>query len=235
MRYFRYKNTGKNVNNALKEQYKTLTEDEKRTFRKEKRWKRFSTLVTFAVFIFCITGGIFLLKSIPLPNYWLLKVLSIVGIVILGFILLIGSIGSGVLTAILVTHLWKKGETFDFPVMKKEVFSKACKHLRDYYQLQEPYIITKCFEATDKNFRNHDVCIFVVEDELRITADLIRGFLHGERDLGCYAFKREEITLLKQNNGNHLVTELRTDNTVFLLGYRAKGFIDNFFISKTVC
>ena len=52
MRYFRYKNTGKNVNNALKEQYKTLTEDEKRTFRKEKRWKRFSTLVTFAVFIF---------------------------------------------------------------------------------------------------------------------------------------------------------------------------------------
>ena len=34
MRYFRYKNIDKNVNNALKEQYKTLTEDEKRTFRK---------------------------------------------------------------------------------------------------------------------------------------------------------------------------------------------------------
>ena len=231
MRYFRYKNTDKNVNNALKEQYKILTEDEKRTFRKEKRWRRFSTLVTLTVFISCITGGIFLLKSIPLPNFWLLEALAIVAKVIVGFILLIAS---GVLTAVLVTPLWKKVETFDIPIMKKEIFSKACKHLRDYYQLQEPYIITKCFEATDKNFQNHDVCIFVVEDELRITTDLIRGFLHGEKDLGCYAFKKEEITLLRRNDGNHLVAELRTDNTVFLLGYRAKGFIDNFFISKTV-
>ena len=231
MRYFRYKNTDKNVTNALKEQYKTLTEDEKRTFRKKKRWEKFSTTVTLTIFICCIIAEFFLLISIPLPNYWLLEVLSIVGIAIVSFILLIGS---GVLTAILTTPLWKKVETFDIPVMKKEIFSKACKHLRDYYQLQEPYIITKCFEATDENFRNHDVCIFVVEDELRITADLIRGFLHGERDLGCYVFKREEITLLKQNNGNHLVTELRADNTVFLLGYRAKGFIDNFLNSKNV-
>lgn len=59
--------------------------------------------------------------------------------------------------------------------MKKKIFSKACGHLRDYYELQEPYIITNCFEATDKNFKNHDVCIFVVGDELRLTTDLVRG------------------------------------------------------------
>ena len=68
---------------------------------------------------------------------------------------------------------------------------------------------------------NHDVCIFIAEDELRLTTDLVRGFLHGERDLGCYAFKQSEITLSKQKNGNHLVAELRADNVVFLLGYRA--------------
>ena len=231
MRYFRYKNSDKNVNNALKEQYKTLTEDEKRTFRKKKRWQKFSTIVTLTIFICCIIAEIFLLKSIPVPNDNFLEVLVIVGKVIVGFILLIVS---GGLTAILTTPLWKRVETFDIPLMKKEIFSKACKHLRDYYQLQEPYIITKCFEATDKNFQNHDVCIFIVGDELRITTDLIQGFLHGERDLGCYAFKQEEITLLKRKNGKHLVAELRTDNTVFLLGYRAKGFIDNFLISKTV-
>ena len=231
MRYFRYKNTDKNVNNALKEQYKTLTEDEKRTFRKKKRWQKFSTIVTLTIFICCLIAEIFLLKSIPVPNDNFLEVLVIVGKVIVGFILLIVS---GSLTAILTTPLWKKVETFDIPLMKKEIFSKACKHLRDYYQLQEPYIITKCFEATDKNFQNHDVCIFIVGDELRITTDLIQGFLHGERDLGCYAFKAEEITLLKRNNGKHLVAELRADNTVFLLGYRAKGFIDNFLNSKNV-
>ena len=231
MRYFRYENTDKNVNNALKEQYKTLTENEKRTFRKKERWQKFSEIVTLTVFICCIIAEIFLLKSIPEPNDIFLTVLVIVGKVILGFILFIVS---GVLTAILTTPLWKKVETSDIPLMKKEIFSKACKHLRDYYQLQEPYIITKCFEATDKNFRNHDVCIFIVGDELRITTDLIRGFLHGERDLGCYAFEIEEITLLKRNNGMHLVTELRADDTVFLLGYRAKGFIDNFLNSKNV-
>ena len=231
MRYFRYKNTDKNINNALKEQYKTLTEDEKRTFRKKKRWEKFSTIVTLTIFICCIIAEIFLLKSIPVPNDNFLEVLVIVGKVIVGFILLIVS---GGLTAILTTPLWKKVETFDIPLMEKEIFSKACKHLRDYYQLQEPYIITKCFEATDKNFQNHDVCIFIVGDELRITTDLIQGFLHGERDLGCYAFKIEEITLLKRNNGMHLVAELRADNTVFLLGYRAKGFIDKFLNSKNV-
>ena len=36
MRYFKYKNTNENINSALKEKYKKLTEDEKRTFRKEK-------------------------------------------------------------------------------------------------------------------------------------------------------------------------------------------------------
>ena len=231
MRYFRSKNIDKNVNNALKEQYKTLTEDEKRTFRKKKRWQKFSTIVTLTIFICCIIAEIFLLKSIPVPNDNFLEVLVIVGKVIVGFILLIVS---GGLTAILTTPLWKKVETFDIPLMKKEIFSKACKHLRDYYQLQEPYIITKCFESTDKNFQNHDVCIFIVGDELRITTDLIQGFLHGERDLGCYAFKTKEITLLKRNNGMHLVAELRADNTVFLLGYRAKGFIDKFLNSKNV-
>ena len=229
MRYYKYKNTDKNINNALKEQYKTLTEDEKRTFRKEKRWRKFSTIVSLIIYISCIVAGIFLLKSIPLPSAWFLEILVIVGEVIIGFILLIAS---GVLTVALTMPLWKKVESFHIPSIKKDIFSKACKHLRDYYQLQEPYLRTKCFESTDKKFENHDVCIFVVGDELRITTDLVRGFLHGERDLGCYAFKKEEITLSKHNDGNHLIAELKANKIVFLLGYRAKGFINKFFLQK---
>ena len=230
MRYYKYKNTDKNINNALKEQYKTLTEDEKRTFRKEKRWRKFSTIVSLIIYISCIVAGIFLLKSIPLPSAWFLEILVIVGELIIGFILLIAS---GVLTVALTMPLWKKVESFHIPSIKKDIFSKACKHLRDYYQLQEPYLITKCFDSTDKKFENHDVCIFVVGDELRITTDLVRGFLHGERDLGCYAFKKEEITLSKQNVGNHLIAELKANNIVFLLGYRAKGFIDKNFLQNS--
>ena len=227
MRYFRYQNTNKNINNALKVQYKSLTEDEKRTFRKEKRWRKFSTIVSLIIYFLFIAVGMYLLRSIPQPNGFLLDFLVIIGKVVLVFILLI--VG-GVLTVGLTRPLWKKVASFHLPSMKKEILSKACGHLRDYYELQEPYIITKCFDSTDKKFQNHDVCIFVVRDELRITTDLVRGFLYGERDLGCYAFKRDEIILSKQQEKNHLIAELKAENITFLLGYRAKGFIEkNFF------
>ena len=231
MRYFRYKNINKNINNALKEQYKTLTDDEKGTFRKERRWRTFSTIVTVIIYLGCILAAICLLKAIPQPDAWFMKILVVISKVIFGFIMFLVC---GVLAAEVTMPLWKKVDSFCIPSMKKEIFSKACGHLRDYYELQEPYVVTKCFDATDKKFQNHDVCIFVVGDELRLTTDLVRGFLHGERDLGCYAFKQEEITLSKQKNGDHLVAELRADNTVFLLGYRAKGFIDKNFIANAV-
>ena len=223
MRYFRYKNTNENKNNALREHYKSLSKNERRIFRKEKWWSRFSITVTFVVFFACIVAGILLLKSIPLPQAWFLRLLVYIAKVLIGAISLIGG---GFLAVLLTTPLWKKVKSFHIPSMKKEVFSKACAHLQKYYDLQEPYMITKCFDAADRKFQNRDVCLFVVGDELRITADLVHGFLHGERDLGCYAFKRDEITLSKQMNGTHLIAELRADNSIFLLGYRAKSFID---------
>ena len=230
MRYFRYKNTEKNINNALKEQYKTLTEDEKRMFNREKRWRKFSTVVFFVIYIALISAGILLLNliSIPMPNAWFLKALFGLGKVIAGFVLLIVC---GIITTALTVPLWKKVESFHIPSIKKEIFSKACRHLREYYELQEPYITTKCFDSTDKKFQNHDVCIFVVRGELRLTTDLFRGFLHGEKDLGCYAFKRSEITISKQQDGNRLIAELKAGNTIFVLGYRAKVFIEKEFIN----
>ena len=89
MRFYKYKNTDKNINNALKEQYKTLTEDEQRTFRQEKRWRKFSTSVTLIIYVSCVVAGIFMLKSIPLPSFWIWKTLTIVGEVVIGFVLLI--------------------------------------------------------------------------------------------------------------------------------------------------
>ena len=229
MRYFKYANTDKNLNNAFKEQYKALTEDEKRTFRKKKTWERTAVGCFLAIFILFITAGTYFIKLIPQPKWWLSKLLAgIVGF----FIFVTFLIVSGLMAYGLTSPLWKKAASFDIPAMKKVIFSKACEHLRRYYKLQEPYVVTKCFTATDKRFQNHDVCIFVVGDELRMTADLTRGFLYGERDLGCYAFKKEEIVLSKQREGEHLRIELEAGKTSFLLGYRAKGFIEKNFIGK---
>lgn len=229
MRYFKCNNGNIIFNTALKEQYKILTEDEKRIFRKRKRWKAFSLIVFFLLYFLCFAFGIYLLVMIPLPNHWFMEALVIVGKMIIGFII---AILSGGLSFWITTPLWNKLDSLHTPSMKKELFSKACKPLREYYRLTEPYIVTKCFDATDKSFQNHDVCIFAVDGELRITTDIIRGFLHGERDLGCYAFKFDEITLTKALENNRLVAELKADNTLFLLGYRAKSFIEKLINKK---
>lgn len=229
MRYIKYKNTNRYYNIALKEQYKSLTADEKRTFRKEKFWRKFSLIVSSFIFFFSVTGGFLMIKSIPQPSDIMWQILTGIGKVILGFLILLAC---GVITAGLTQPLWKKAESFHFPAMKREIISKACSHLRDYYGLQEPCIVTKCFDSTDKKFRNHDVCLFVVGDELRITADLMRGFLHGERDLGCYAFKKQEIMMSKRQDGKHFYAELNGNDVVFLLGHRAKGFIEKNFLAS---
>ena len=111
-----------------------------------------------------------------------------------------------------------------------KIFSHGCKHLRDYYGIGDHYILTKCSDSSDKRFINHDVCIFVADGELRITTDLIKGFLYGDKDLGCYAFKKDEIKLIRKDNGKLMAVEIRAkakdeDDVAFLLSYRANGFI----------
>lgn len=214
---------------ALKEQYKTLTADEKHTVRKEKFWRKLSLIVSSVIFFSSVTTGFLLLKTPPQPDAVIWQILAGVGKAILGLAILIAG---GVLTAGLTKPLWKKADSFHLPTMKKDILAKACSHLRSYYGLTEPYIVTKCFDASDNKFKNHDVCIFIVDDELRITADLMHGFLHGDRDLGCYAFQKQEIAVSKQEKNGQLIVELNADNSYFLLGYPAKAFIEKNFLSK---
>lgn len=230
MRYFKYKNTNKTHELALKEQYKAITCDKQLILRKRKRWETFSTIISLIIFITTSILGIYLLKIIPQPSglFWYILV-SVVKLLVFLFIILVVC---GFITVVLTAPLWRKVDSFHLSSLKKKIFSEACRHLRKFYGLKEPYIVTKCFDATDKKFQNHDVCIFVVDDELRITTDLIRGFLHGKRDLGCYAFIKNEIVLSKQESGKHLIAELKVDDMVFMLGYRAKGFIEKYLIAK---
>lgn len=234
MRYFRHRHTNQLHNNALKEHYKSLTKDEKKAFCQERFWRRFATILGTICYVSSVAVGIYLLKLIPMPNNTLLQILVVLGKVIAGIILLIAC---GFLTYGVCLPLIKKVESYNIPAMKKIIFSKACSHLRDYYGLQEPYIITKCFDSSNEAFKNHDICIFIVNNELRITVDLVRGFLYSDKDLGCYAFNQDEITLTKKQNGKQLLVELKvddevSDNITFLLGYRAKGFIEKNFLAK---
>ena len=147
------------------------------------------------MFFACFGGCIKLITLIPVPKNIALQILYCFGVLLLGFASVFISVG---LTFLAALPFSKMAGKYTMPEMKRKIFSEACSHLRAYYGLQEPYILTKCFDSSDQNFVNHDVCIFVAGGELRITADLKNGFLYGERDLGCYAFGAEEISLFKK-------------------------------------
>lgn len=227
MRFFKYKNSNVTYKNALKERYAELQKDEKKRIRKEFILRKLAIIAFFIVSIACIIPGIVALKSIPVSENVFLAVLEYIGLGIAGILFIAGCLFIGGIALWLIAP-----KSTDSPQFKRNILSKACTHLREYYGLGETYLVTKCYESSDEKFNNHDVCIFVVDKELRITANLQYGFLHGERDLGCYTFTADEISLSKIETEKLLIAELNCGGTYFRLGYRAKGFIEKNFCAK---
>lgn len=213
---------------ALEERYRAADRGTRRLIRREWIWRKLAMAAFYLIFVCLLIAACCLLIMIPKPEEIALRVLASIGLILLGLFMLILS---AIIAFILTIPILEKAIKCRLPEIKKEILSKATAHLRDYYDLNEPYIITKCFDASDKKWINHDVCIFVACGELRVTTDLIHGFIHGERDLGCCAFRRSEITLSKCRDDNRLKLELRAENSFFVLGYRAKGFIEKNFIN----
>ena len=236
MRYFRYSNNrNKLYKQALKEHYKSLGKEERVIFRKKRAWTNLGTIIACIAFFACVVGLSFCWSSfLPIyqPQFWLLKILFWIGVVEAAILLLIIPC---VVTALAANPILKMAESFEVPSMKSEISPRACAFLRKYYGLNEPCIITKCYEADDANrsFTKKDVCLFVVNGELRITKDIVHGFLNGDKDLGCYAFSSDEIKLVKQQKDGLLMVRLDApDGVSFTLGYRAKAFIEKNFILK---
>ena len=227
MRYFRYKGPKSTEMKAYKVQYATLTKEEKRQVRKSDFLAGLAPVVFLAFFgggfLLCMWG----LKHIPVPKSIIVAILRHIGVFILG---IGGFLVSCILGVVAATPIYNKVDKSQMNMTRK-ITSQACEHLREFYGLQEPCIVTKCFASSDENFKNHDVCIFVVGDELRITTNLKNGFVHREKDLGCYAFLRDEITLAKIEGEKFLMAELRAGEVTFLLGYRAKGFVEKNFLT----
>lgn len=121
MQYFRYENTNENLNNDLKEQYKTLNNCEKRIFRKEKMRQKIITAVSIFIYIVVAAAGLCLLNLIPQPNGLFWRLLVGAGKLIAGlFILVI----CGVLTVELTKGYGKKPNRSMSPQRKKKSYQK---------------------------------------------------------------------------------------------------------------
>ncbi len=79
--------------------------------------------------------------------------------------------------------------------LKKSAKTEPCdrkKHLWDYYGLNN-YIVTKCYDSSEKSIVMRDLCVFKYENEFRITANLPNDLARSESDFGCYAISFDEL------------------------------------------
>lgn len=221
MEYFKYRNISKVQQLANKQRLASLGKDEK---KKAKRSERLTKVVSFCgiIFFFCCFGMfIFFIKLIPVPKNTFLIILYGIGCAILGLIALIISAISTLITfGILLDKV-----RYNLPEMRKEFIKKASEPIRKYYGLSDEYLITKCFESTNTLFNDHDICIFRYGNEIRITTDIVKGFINGNCDLGCYSIKFNELKIYKDDCNNKRVTVLEFDKEKFVIGIKAYSYI----------
>ena len=189
-------------------------------------WTRLSYILSTLVLIISMLVLVVVLIAIPNPNVFLLTML-VEGFKY-GLLLFIPIIGIWVTYWVLQPSL---EERFHFRYIRSinKYITNSCPNLMAYYGLEEPYIITKCYDSSDMYFKNRNICLFIVDNELRIATVLVNGFFNMERDIECYAYMRYELALTQIKNKKPSKYELRSGETYFVLDKNAKKFFDAHF------
>ena len=226
MRYFQC-DTLKQEDRKMVYQDVELTDEEKKSDRQGKILNVCGTILFSLVLIASFVFGCILITKIPLPENPFLLILAFAGRLALDLFAFVVAVMIG---TVISYPIYKKAQA-KLAIHKRICFDKALISLREFYGWTEPCIVTKCYDSSDEKFKNRDVCIFIVDDELRITADLRHGFSIRENDPGCYSFKINEFSLEQIQGEKFLITKFMSENLVFYLGRRAKGFIGKRFIS----
>lgn len=226
MRYFKFDGTWPDIQ-LLKDQSASLATLQQKQRRREKRLGRIGCVVSSLISIGTFIGFLRLIQLLAPSEA------STLVIILYGLLGLLG-IGASLFVAPLIGALaaipfWRSNRNEETHV-RQQFMRLACQHLRKYYELQEPFLVTKCYASSDRKFDRHDVCLFIVDDELRITANLHYGFFDPKRDLGCYGLTRQEICLQDTEHKARPAVQLQAENLTFTLGRRAKAFIENIFL-----
>ncbi len=229
MKYFKYKNIKKVQKNADKEFLASLGKDQEKKAIKSRRLKKMLSFSGIALFFILFGAMIYLITLIPKPESTFLAIVYGIGCVFLGMIALVAS---GIVVVFSIGTFMEKVD-YNLPRMRRNFMANACKSIREYYGLKDEYLITKCFDSSNSIFKNHDICIFRFDDEIRITTDIVNGFINGQCDLGCYAIKMDELKIYKDDFNKKRVTVLEFANEKFIIGIKAYSYILNLISLKT--
>ena len=222
MGYYKHPTTieGYNAHRTL---YKALDKKEKRQYKKAKFFGYIGTLVAFLTACLCMVVAILISNLFkPFADGFFFYILN--GIIKFLFRACC-FIVSLILSVLVALPLWNMGAKHQ-KEQKDILRFKATEHLRTAYKLTEPCLVTKCYECLDDaKFNLHDVCVFFVGDELRITTNLLHGFFNPANDLGCYMFSKDEVTVTMIPYKETVAAKLACPEITFILGQRAYKFI----------
>lgn len=230
MRYFKFDGAWPDIQ-LLKDQSAILATIQQKQRRREKRLGRIGCVVSSLISIGTFIGFLRLIQLLaPSEASTLVIILyGLLGLLGIGVSLFVAPL-IGALAAIPFWRSNRKQETYQ----RQEFYNRACGMLREYYEFREPFLVTKCYASSDRKFDRHDVCLFIADGELRITANLHYGFFDPKRDLGCYGLTRQEIRLQDTEHKDRPAVQLQAEDLTFTLGCRAKAFIENDFLGRTL-
>lgn len=222
MRYFKYGSAIPDLE-TIQRNGKLLFTAAQRQHRRANLLGKLGTAVFCVLFVILSAGLLFLINRImPDEEGVFLAIVDFFGTIVLsGFALILAAI----VAAVAATPLWAKRQNTE-KLLLREALSNACNELKSFYQFQEPFIVTKCYCSSNRRFDRHDVCIFIADQELRITANLNYGFFDPKRDLGCYCLTRQEIQLIDTQHKDRVAVELHTEDVTFVLGRKSRTFIE---------
>lgn len=221
MRYFKYSDPWPEIENE-KERYNRMQHDMARITR---RRNKLGNVVFWFVFVLCTVVSIWHWCIILDFGEGVLELficaIDFVPIVFMSIIL------SAILGVIVASLFWDaKGQACRMKL--QQIMQRTTEHLRSFYQLNEPCVVTKCYRCSDRKWDRHDICLFIVADELCITTNLKHGFFHPYKDLGCYCLSRQEITWKDGQFRELPALELEADGVSFLISRNAISIIRSF-------
>lgn len=227
MRYFRLENSSFDSEKIV-EQRRKINEQNIKAYRQSVRTSIIVAIVFFVAFIISLATNLWIMKNVTYNGFSVSNFLSKLQMIVFAILVVVF-----IFRAVNYPIRWKaRKQLGSYTCYPTYYYGESVAPFREYYGWTEPCVVTKCYDSSDKRFIKRDVCIFVADGELRISADLKHGFSFREKDLGCYAFKPDEISVNLINENNILITELKSNEVSFRLGRRAKSFIEKDFLKQ---
>ena len=212
MRRFKYPFLKRINKKLLRKRINLLDEDERQKYISNRRFRWIFGSLFWVLFSFFLGMMIFLEPKIEpvIGKTWYTILVIFVSLI---------------LPALLLNFPYHKLERYYPPqsleAISRETISEVNIKLLKYYNISEDYLVTKCYDCSNRLLIDKDVLLFFHNGKLRIAND----FTSTIKDFGWYEFGLDEFDMSYEKKEDIVTTEIKAEKLYLSLGRRAKPFI----------